>query len=335
MGDPMNRLAYVVTLLVIGLVLCAGSAKAQTVEELKQELAAKDAEIARLRGRVRQLESGGAMPVRAADAQPTYLPPPPPGSPGGDDDMDRALEQALVSQGALVLSPFSYELAPEFSWAHWDSVTNPTLENSYSAGLNFRMGLPWRSQISIGVPYVWSDFGESGSADGLGDAGVVFSKELLQEGPIIPALLGSVGWTSPTSRACCTGPIPYVSGFQGGLTAVKRLDPLVAFASVSYYSEISGFVVGSAFNPSDVIGTRLGASLAVTPTTSLTAGLNISFLTDTPSLPGPQPDDVLASVDLGFNTLLWRRTFISTTAQFGLTGDIPDFRLITTVPVRF
>ena len=199
------------------------------------------------------------------------------------------------------------------------------------------MGLPWRSQISLGVPYVWNDFGKDGTHDGLGDAGVVFSKELLREGDVFPGLLGSVGWTSPTSRACCTGPIPYVSGFQGGLTAVKRLDPLVAFAGVSYYSQISGDVAGTTFDPSDVIGTRLGASLAVTPVTSLTAGLNISFLTDTQpgNLPGPQPDDILASVDLGFNTLLWRKTFLSTTAQFGLTGDVPDFRLITSVPVRF
>ena len=237
----------------------------------------------------------------------------------------------------MVLAPFTYELTPEFSWAHWDTATNPTLDNSYSAGLGFRMGLPWRSQISLGVPYVWNDFGKDGTTDGLGDAGVVFSKELVREGDVFPGLLGSVGWTSPTSRACCTGPIPYVSGFQGGLTAVKRLDPLVAFAGVSYYSQISGDVAGTTFDPSDVIGTRLGASLAVTPVTSLTAGLNISFLTDTQpgNLPGPQPDDILASVDLGFNTLLWRKTFLSTTAQFGLTGDVPDFRLITSVPVRF
>ena len=112
---------------------------------------------------------------------------------------------------------------------------------------------------------------------------------------------------------------------------------MVAFAGVSYYSQISGDVTGTTFDPSDVIGTRLGASLAVTPVTSLTAGLNISFLTDTQpgNLPGPQPDDILASVDLGFNTLLWRKTSLSTTAQFGLTGDVPDFRLITSVPVRF
>ena len=287
---------------------------------------------------MQQLE--GAASSRPV-GQAAYVPPPgsgyaPPPGPG-DEDVDRALEQTLVSQGALVLAPFTYELTPEFSWAHWDTATNATLDNSYSAGLGFRMGLPWRSQISLGVPYVWNDFGKDGSSDGLGDAGVVFSKELLREGDVLPGLLGSVGWTSPTSRACCTGPIPYVSGFQGGLTAVKRLDPLVAFAGVSYYSQISGDVAGTTFDPSDVIGTRLGASLAVTPVTSLTAGLNISFLTDTQpgNLPGPQPDDILASVDFGFNTLLWRKTFLSTTAQFGLTGDVPDFRLITSVPVRF
>jgi hypothetical protein len=239
--------------------------------------------------------------------------------------MDRALEQTLVSQGALVLAPFTYELTPEFSWSHWDSVTNPTLENSYSVGLGFRMGLPWRSQISIGVPYVWNDFGKNGTTDGLGDAGVVFSKELLREGDVAPGLLGSVGWTSPTCRACCTGPIPYVAGFQGGLTAVKRLDPLVAFAGVSYYSQISGDVAGTAFDPSDVIGTRLGASLAVTPATSLTTGLNISFLTDAPTVPGPQPDDILASAILVSTRCSGRRRLSAPQRNLALPATSPTF----------
>lgn len=52
------------------------------------------------------------------------------------------MEQTLVSQGALVLPRGTYEITPEFSWAHWDTVTNPTLENSYSVSLGFRMGLP-------------------------------------------------------------------------------------------------------------------------------------------------------------------------------------------------
>ncbi len=69
----------------------------------------------------------------------------------------------------------------------------------------------------------------------------------------------------------------------------------------------------------------------------VTAGISISFLTDTDfgTFPGPRPDDVLASVDLGFNTILWHNTYLNMTGQFGLSGDIPDFRLITSVPVRF
>lgn len=324
-----------ITWLVVGLGLFAGTAHAQTVEELKKELAAKDAEIARLNGRVHALESGGAAPVRPMAPQPIAAPPPPPGP--ADEEADRAIEQALVREGVLVLPPFSYELTPSFSWGHWDKVQQPFIDNSFSAGLAFRMGLPWQSQVSVAVPYVWDDLRDGGISQGLGDAGVLFSKELVQEGDVFPGLLGSVGWTSPTSRSCCFGPIPYVSGFQGGLNASKRLDPLVAFASVSYFSSISSDVVGGKGNDENVIGTRLGASLAVTPATSITAGTSISFLTN-PSpanLPTPHSDPILSSVDLGFTTILWQRTLLNVTGQFGLTGDVPDFRLITSVPVRF
>jgi len=331
----MKRLAFTLVLLGVVLGLFTGTANAQTVDELKKELSAKKAEIARLEKRVQELETAGAAPARPIPRQPTLAPPPPPGP--ADEDADRALEQTLVREGALVLPPYTYEVTPSFSWAHWDKVQEPSIDNSYSVGAAFRMGLPWRSQLSIGVPYVFNDLRDGDTSSGLGDAGVLFSKELLQETDTLPAVLGSVGWTSPTSRSCCFGPIPWVSGFQGGLTASKRLDPLVAFASVSYFSSISREVAGTTVDPSDVIGTRLGASLAVTPATSITTGVNLSFLTD-PSpanLPVPNSDDVLSSVDIGFSTILWQQTLLSTTAQFGLTGDVPDLRLITSVPVRF
>jgi hypothetical protein len=48
----------------------------------------------------------------------------------------------------------------------------------------------------------------------------LLSKELLiDDGGWVPNLVGSVGWTSPTSRGSAFSPIPYVSGFQAGLTA--------------------------------------------------------------------------------------------------------------------
>src|SRR5437773_4584458 len=59
-----------------------------------------------------------------------------------------------------------------------------------------------------------------------------------------PNLVGSVGWTSPTSRGSAFTPIPYVSGFQAGLTASKRLDPLVVFLGASYFSSASLGIAG-------------------------------------------------------------------------------------------
>ena len=81
----------------------------------------------------------------------------------------------------------------------------------------------------------------------------------------------------------------------------------------------------------------MDASLAVTPTTSITTGIDVSFITNpnAGNLPVRNSDDVLNSVDIGFSTLLWHQTFLNVTGQFGLTGDIPDFRLNTSVPVRF
>jgi hypothetical protein len=331
----MRRIACIIVALVAGLSLCGGAANAQTVAELKKQLAAKDAEIARLRGEVQQLKSTGAPALRPI-AQPTYVPPPPPPTQEVAEE-DRALEQALVREGALVLAPRTYELTPTFSWAHSNKVEEPLIENSFSVGGTFTMGLPWRSQVSLGLPYVWDDLRNGETSQGLGDAGVLFSKELISEGPHMPAVLGQVGWTSPTSRACCFGPIPWVSGFQGGLTASKRLDPLVAFAGVSYYSQISSNVAGTTSDPENIIGTRLGASLAVTPTTSITTGVHLSFITNpsAENLPVRNSDDVLTSVDIGFNTLLWHQTFLNVTGQFGLTGDIPEFRIITSVPIVF
>ena len=69
-----------------------------------------------------------------------------------DDDLDRALERTLVREGALVLPPWTYELTPQFSYTHWNKIQDPTVRNSYSAALTFRMGLPWNSQISATLP---------------------------------------------------------------------------------------------------------------------------------------------------------------------------------------
>ncbi len=330
----------------IGLALLTVTANAEDVVQLKRELAAKKAAIAELERRVRELERNAGRPgsknvTREAPAFATAFParprsPPPPASAPDEDEMDRALERTLVREGGLVLAAWTHEFTPQLSYAHWDRIQDPVLRNSYSAAASFRMGLPYQTQVSFSLPYVHNE-GTTGSSSGFGDVGFLLSKELLQEADELPNLVASVGWTSPTRLGNTFAPVPYVSGFQAGITASKRLDPLVVFMSLSYYSALSRVVAGTSVDPSDVIGARMGASLAVSPTTAVTAGMNVSYLVDPHAgdLVVPNSDRILTSVDVGLSTLIWQRTFFNLTAQFGVTGHVPDFRVVTALPVRF
>jgi hypothetical protein len=323
-------------------VLLCIDARAQTVEDLQRELAAKDARIKQLEQQLRHNEknpkrasatqtSRGAKPI-----EPTRAQHPIPVTESADEEFDRALERTLVREGALVLPPWSYELTPQFSYAHWDRLQDPAVRNSYSAALTFRMGLPWTSQISATLPYEYNQFRDGSSSSGLADAGFLFSKALLVESDWTPNLVGSVGWTSPTSLAGkAFSPIPYVSGFQAGVTASKRFDPLVVFGGVSYFSSISREIAGTRSDPGGVFGTRFGGSLALSPATSVTAGFNFGYLTQSADFIVPGSDRIVSSVDVGFTTILWKRTLLNVTGQFGLTGHVPDFRLIASIPVRF
>jgi hypothetical protein len=323
-------------------VLLCIDARAQTVEDLQRELAAKDARIKQLEQQLRHNEKN---PKRASatqtsrGAKPTEPPRPQhsiPVAESADEEFDRALERTLVREGALVLPPWSYELTPQFSYAHWDKLQDPAVRNSYSAALTVRMGLPWTSQISATLPYQYNQFRDGSSSSGLADAGFLFSKALLVESSWTPNLVGSIGWTSPTSLAGKTfSPIPYVSGFQAGVTASKTFDPLVVFGSISYFSSMSHEIAGTRSNPNDILGARFGGSLAISPATSITAGFNLGYLTQSPDFIVPGSDRILSSVDVGFSTILWKRTLLNVTGQFGLTGHVPDFRLIASIPVRF
>jgi len=334
----MKRLAvFVAVTCATALVIAA--ARAETLDGLKAELAAKKADVAKLERRIRQMEgqapANGGVPIVAPVTGPTARPLAATPSPD-DQELERALERTLVREGALVLPAWRFQLTPQFSYAHWDKIQDPFISNSYSGALSLAVGLPWTSQVSVSVPYVY-DQGRDGnpSSSGLADVGFLFSKELLVDNGTVPNLVGSVGWTSPTSRSSAVGPIPYVSGFQAGFTASKRLDPLVVFLTGSYFSAAE--VAGIQFNPADVVGGRIGASLAISPATAITAGFNVAYLTDTHSadLVLPNSDRLLSSVDVGFNTLLWNRTMLSITTQFGITGHTPDFRVITALPIRF
>jgi hypothetical protein len=332
-------------------ILFSFAAKSETVDSLKAELAAKKAYIAKLQKRIRALETQPSAqryiaPIVAPPVAPMAAPPGVVAGPALPDDteLEHALELTLVRQGALVLPAWALQVTPQFSYAHWDTIQNPFVKNSYTGALSVAMGLPWASQISVSVPYIYNQ-GNNGNPNpsGFADVGVMLSKELLiDNGGWIPNLVGSVGWTSPTSVGTSFSPIPYVSGFQAGLTASKRLDPLVVFASASYFSAAS--VQGTLTNPANVIAGRVGGSLAVSPATAVTAGFNLAYLTN-PTCANvdlvcqnfvlPNSDRLLSSVDVGFSTLVGNRTLLNLTARFGVNGPTPNFQLIASVPMMF
>ena len=323
--------------------MLATTANAQTVEQLKRELAAKNAQISKLERRLRELESRQpaaekptliTAPVATVPAAvPVAAAPPPP----DDEEMERALERTLVREGALVLSPWTFEFAPQFSYAHWDKIQDPYIRNSYSAGASFRMGLPWQSQVSVTLPYVWSE-GRDGfpSSSGLGDAGVLLSKELLIENGWVPNLVGSVGWTSPTSQGNTFGPIPYVSGFQAGLTASSGLIRWLCSGGLL-------FLLGIPRGCRHAIQSRRCHSRQDRWLARRQSGLLcfdglqccLPYQRHAADFVIPNSDRVLSSVDVTFSTIVWTRTLFNITGQFGITGHVPDFRLITSLPIRF
>jgi len=69
----------------------------------------------------------------------------------------------------------------------------------------------------------------------------------------------------------------------------------------------------------------------------LRLGFNVAYLTNPhfTDFVVPNSDRVLSTVDVGFSTIVWARTLLNVTAQFGITGHVPNFRVITSLPIRF
>src|SRR6266850_1021696 len=160
----------------------AAQAQPETVEELQRLLRERDAKIRELS---EALEKS---------------------APEEDEELNRALERTLVQQGALLLPAGSYELQPQFSYAHWDKDRGP-FRYEWDAGLAFRAGIGREWQIQVGVPYVHLAT-SSGSASDIGDIGLSIAKQLAREEGGRPAILASAGWIARTGRDGFAGEVP-------------------------------------------------------------------------------------------------------------------------------
>lgn len=258
--------------------------------------------------------------------------------PQDDEETDRALERALVQQGGLVLRAGTYELEPQLGYAYWDKRRSG-LRHTSEAALGFRAGIGSAAQVQLRVPYVHVR-ADAGSESALGDIGVSFSKQLASERGARPGVIAQVAWLARTGEDGFDGGVPTGGGFnvlQAGLTAVKRRDPLVFYGGLSYAAPQSRDISGVDVEPGDTLGARFGSILAASPASSVTLGINLGFVeaTRVDGARVPDSDTVISTLQVGFSNILARRVLLTLSGDFRLSGDVPDFRLSASLPIRF
>jgi hypothetical protein len=308
-------------LLVLAVALAAASAaRAQSVDDLQRMIKERDDRIEELNRRIQTLEKDRARPGE------------------DDEEMNRALERALVQQGGMLLRAGAGEIEPQLSYAHWDK-SRSALRHVGEAALVFRAGLGWESQFQARVPYVHVSTA-AGSATGFGDIDLSLSRQFVREAGPVPSLVASVGWLSRTGDDQFGAEVPTGGGFnvlQAGATALKRQDPFVHYAGLSYAWPRSRRIAGTELEPGDTLGLRLGSILAASPGASVNVGLNLGFVRaarrDGERV--PDSDTVLGTLQVGFGTVLTRSAMVNLSGDFRVTGNVPNFRLNASLPIRF
>lgn len=275
-----------------------------------------------------------------------------------EEEAERALERSLVVTGALLLPPGRIEVAPSVTYLRDEGDATIVLPegivadldqniDEVIADLNLRMGLPFGTQLELGLPYRWRqvesvtriDFSpveaSSDSASGIGDLRVGFAAGLLRERAWRPDLIARLTWISATGSTR-DEEVPLGSGFhqlRGSLTAVKRQDPLVFVGSLAYEHVFEDDDV----RPGDSISPAATAFLAVSPETSLRFGVAQEFQRKT-EVNGQRidgSDRTAAVLELGASSLLGRGVLLDVTAGIGITEDAPDFVFGVSLPIQF
>jgi hypothetical protein len=277
------------------------------------------------------------------------------------EEGEPALERALVRQNVFVLPKGVYELEPaiEYTYRGTDALDivnvsgmpqvarQDVKQDRLETRFTFRAGLPRSSHVEIRIPYVVlrtdrstaDQFGQTTHETGFGDLQIALTKQLAQERPARPGLLGVVTWRAPTGEFRLGEPSEG-SGFhllQGALTLVKRQDPLVFFGTASYTWVLERRHGDFEVDPGDAVGLKLGTILAASPQSSLRVGFdaNRSGRTKFNGVERPGSDAVVATLQFGLATLLSRRALLDIQLSVGVTSDSPDFALLVSVPFRF
>lgn len=358
-----------------------------TVEEFERKLDQRDQMIDALLKRVQALERrAGAESREAATETAAEMPPAPDEAPAagiaeaepeaaeagaeerlpgevvvGPEEAERALERSLVEAGGLLLRPGRLEVQPSLRYARQEDAASTfiTLEGTtfvgqreryiddITADLSLRLGLPFDSQLELGLPWRWRSVdnvrevnfspvgASSATGSGFGNLRVGLAKTLLRERHRRPDVIGRVTWDTRTGTRQDDG-VSISSDFdelRGSLTAIKRQDPLVFLGSLSYEHvfERDDVQPGAAFTAT------IGSFVALSPETSMRFFLSQSFRRET-ELRGDRmsgSDQTAATLSIGGSTLLARGVLLNLSVGVGLTRDADDYSVRLGLPIRF
>jgi hypothetical protein len=278
-----------------------------------------------------------------------------------EEAAERALERALVVTGALLLPVGQADIQASLAYIRSEQdapgvflapegqliASQQVRRDTFSSALFMRFGLPFESQLEVGIPYQYVDqqvvttvgFGARAETQshgsGFGDVSLGLAKGLLHERGWWPDLIGRVTWDTDSGKRS-DGNVALGGGFnelQGSLTMTKRQDPLVFLGSASYATTFEEDDV----KPGDALGFSVGALLAASPETSLRVILNQTFVNELQiadrTISGS--DQVVGTLSLGASSIIGRGKFLDITAGVGLTDAAPDYSIGASLSIRF
>lgn len=265
---------------------------------------------------------------------------------------ERALERSLTRDGALLLPSGVLEIEPGFSYGRKEdsspgfvTINNQILPSkverntiNQTTSLAIRLGLPWDSQLELGLPYrrreieTVTNIGftpaevikQSDSGDG--DLRLGLAKTLLREGLWQPDLVGRLSWDSDSGQ---TGGF---EEYRASFSTIKRQNPLTFIAGLSYeYSPEK-----SNIKPGPSTSASFGTYIAVSPETSLNFIFSATRQKETKQsgITIEGSDQNIGVFIIGGSTLLAPGTLLHFASAIGLTDDAEDYSINLSLPIR-
>jgi hypothetical protein len=281
--------------------------------------------------------------------------------------ISRALENTLIDRGGQLLPPFVFQLVPDFSYSHQSLdqlafVQNGAIVRQQSHrdllewGFGFRIGLPWETQIGIRIP-IGLDYGSATFAGattanstrgGLGDISLTLQKQVFHEKGWLPDVLlnfiyrANTGSTSLSATQFSTFPFAVGTGsgfnsISGGVTALKRQDPLVFLGGFQYTHSFPSTIAGVEQTVGDIYSLRTEAILAASPDTSLRLGWSVNWQqrSSFAGTSAPGSNQNFSFLEVGVGSVITPKIFLDASLLVGLTRDSPDFTALLSLPFRF